>query len=103
HDERNVCSRTWLRGTVTFNQLGLLYLPYAWIDRNHKVQYRIIPAVYHNVFPFTHYSAFMNFLEIQYDRMIDSKNEGHEVSKALILEFSNLCKSHEIVFVLAGI
>ena len=101
-DERNVCSRGWLRGTVSFNQLGMLYLPYAWLDKNHQVHYKLIPAVYHNIFPFVTHSALMNLLQIYYDKFSDRHNNGHAVTKALILEIAGICKSHKIPFVLVG-
>jgi len=48
-------------------------------------------------------SALMHSLEKTYNRIEDWFYHSHEISKALIKEFSDLCKENDISLVVAGI
>jgi hypothetical protein len=96
HDERNAALRSWTK----WNQIGVL--PYARLGWDGKLKYLKEPVVYRE-FPFMRYSAFMHFLEKSYDRWEGTIRQSHEISKAVIDEFSGLCKEKGIKLVVAGL
>jgi hypothetical protein len=102
HDERNVCSRGWRKAILPFNKLGSVSLPRGWLDANGKLHYATEPVAY-TAFPFMRHSALMHFLEMKYDEYQFNTLHAHDVSKAILLEFSDLCKTNHIPFVVAGI
>jgi hypothetical protein len=104
HDYRNTLTRSWMklrmpgRGYVP----GGISLPYLkWSpDKQPELLYK--PLDYHGV-PLLHYSAFANFLDDTYNRLLEKTYHSHEVSKVLIEDFASLCKANGTEFVVAGI
>lgn len=102
HDERNVCSRGWRKAILPFSKLGSVELPHGWLDSDGKLHYSTEPVEY-MPFPLMRHSALMHFLEMKYDEHQFNTLHAHDVSKAILLEFSDLCKSNNIPFIVAGI
>jgi hypothetical protein len=101
HDERNTLTRAWLKTRASFGEWKVT-LPYMRWSRNGKPELLYQPLEYHAI-PLARYSALANFLDDTYDRALESSYHSHEVSKAIIEEFFDICKAHGIVFVVAGI
>ena len=82
--------------------LSNVQLPYMkWrADQKPELLYR--PIAY-DALPLARYSALANTLDETLNRIVDRTYHSHEVSKALIEDFAELCKARQINFVLAGI
>lgn len=102
HDPRNSCLRSFRKTLVPVSHLGPLFYPYARLDRNGNLQTSMSEFVYKE-FPLMRHSAFITWLEEQYSIIEDSFIHSHEISKALIKKFYDLCKDYNIKFVVAGI
>lgn len=101
HDERNTLTRAWSKTRLSYAEFKVT-LPYMRWSRNGKPELLYQPLEY-NAIPLARYSALANFLDDTYDRALESSYHSHEVSKAIIEEFFNICKNNGIVFVVAGI
>jgi hypothetical protein len=100
HDQRNTFVRYWRKNLSTVH--GRVAYPHAWIDQDGDLIYSMAKVEYHE-FPFVRYSAFINFLDNQYNRLEDLLRHSHKVSKAIIKEFSELAKENEVELIVAGI
>jgi len=80
--------------------LGPVNQPYARLMANGRLNIAM-DAVQYREFPLMRYSAFVNALEETYDRFEELQANSHEVTKAIVKEMVELCKSHgiEMVFV----
>jgi len=96
HDERNINLRSrQKRFTITRVR------PYAVLNSDGDFTY-LMSTPFHE-FPLMRYSALIHLLEKAYNRIEDRFYHGHEVSKAIIRAFSDLCKKNEIQLIVAGI
>jgi hypothetical protein len=102
HDERNSFLRKRMKDVAPYNNLGPIAIPYARLDHNNKLRY-YKPKLEYREFPLVRYSAFMNYIEDQYNRIEDRFVHSHDVSKALMKEFKNLCERYNTRLIIAGI
>ena len=102
HDPRNVLTRSWKKALFINNRLGAVNYPYGRMSADNKLVLCNDPLAYAG-FPLLRYSALANLLDEQYDASLEGSYRQHEVSRAVVDEFWNLCKSNGIEFVLAGI
>jgi hypothetical protein len=105
HDIRNTVTRSWIKrrlSTTGGNALGALKLPYATLPDNQKLEILYKSSTY-SWSPVLRHSAFANFLDNTYNRSIENSYKSHEVSTAVIEEFSQLCNANGIPLVVAGI
>jgi len=105
HDTRNAVTRAWLKLRMTGSRgyvPGSISLPYMkWsADNAPELLYR--PLDYHGV-PLLRYSAAANYLDDKLNAYLESSYHGHEISRAIIEEFVNLCNANGIKLVVAGI
>jgi len=105
HDPRNTLTRSWMKTWMTNGPVQYLkdvQLPYMkWsADGKPKLLYR--PLEYNEV-PLARYSGLANTLDETYNRIAESSYHSHEVSKALIEDFAELCRTNQIAFIVAGI
>lgn len=102
HDVRN----TFLRGRgkmlAPAASLGPVNQPYAQLDRSGQLKVGSDILGYRE-FPLMRYSALMNALEESYDRYEERHARSHEITKAIIKEFADLCKARGIELVVAGL
>lgn len=101
-DPRNVLTRSWKKALFINNRLGAVKYPYGRLDADSKLVLRNEPLEYPG-FPLLRYSALANFLDERYNASLEGSYREHDVSKAVLDEFWNLCKQNGIEFVLAGI
>jgi L-amino acid N-acyltransferase YncA len=102
HDERSLFSRNWQRIFAPYNKLGQLEYPYARLDHNGKLNY-YMGKVEYNEFPFMRHSALSYFIEQKYNKLEEHFCHIRQVTKALLLEFANTAKQHNVPTVVAGI
>lgn len=108
HDPRNTLVRIRNKGLVLHgavlesSKLHRLVQPYARLNGNGEPIYSMSTAEF-NEFPFMRQSAFMHALEKVYNSVEVRRCRSHEVSKAIIKEFSDLCKKKGIDHIVAGI
>lgn len=105
HDRRNTLTRAWMKTRMSFGasrDLGEVKLPYMRWSANQKPELFYRPVEYHEV-PLARYSALANTVDETYNRILDKTYHSHEVSKALIEDFANLCNANQINFIVAGI
>lgn len=104
-DQRNTLTRTWMKlrmtGSVGYTP-GSIRLPYMRWSGDKKRELRYLPLDYHGV-PMLRYSALANFLDETYNGYLEKTYHSHEVSRALIEDFVNICNTNGIPFVVAGI
>ena len=105
HDRRNTLARSWMKTRMTdgpSHYLSDVQLPYMTWSANQKPELNYQPIEYHEV-PLARYSALANTLDETYNRIVDQTYHSHDVSKAIIEDFAELCKAHQIDFIVAGI
>ncbi len=102
HDERNIFSRNWQKIMAPYNKLGQIAYPYARLDHHGNLHYYLGKVEFHE-FPLMRYSAFINFIEEKFDKQEERFYHIRDVTKALILEFANTAKKHDIAVVVTGI
>lgn len=102
HDQRNGLTRVWKKSLLTNSRLGPMNYPYAMLGPNRKLVFLNDPMEYPGLGLMRH-SALANYLDDQMNVLIEGSYHSHEVSRAVLDEFWNLCKSNGIEFVLAGI
>lgn len=101
-DVRNTSIRSRRKLLAPAASLGPVNQPYARLDSNGKLNVFIDTAEYRE-FPLVRYSAFLNTLEESYDRYEERHSQSHEITKAIIKEFADLCKTHGIELIVAGL
>lgn len=82
--------------------LGPVNQPYARLDSSGKLNV-FTDNVEYREFPLARYSALINTLEESYDRYEERHSQSHEITKAIIKEFADLCKAHGIELIVAGL
>jgi hypothetical protein len=102
HDERNTFLRNRRKTIAPWNRLGPLLQPYVWLDRDGHLR-SAMATVEYSEFPLMRYSAFIHFLEMQYNQLEDTRSHSHQVSQRLLLEMAELANQHHVEFVLATI
>ena len=102
HDVRNTFIRIRRKMLAPSTHLGPLNQPYATLNNNGQLEF-LMDTVEFREFPLMRYSAFMHALEEAYDRYEERHSRSHEVTKAIIKEFSALCKAHDVVLVVAAL
>ena len=104
-DRRNTLARSWMKTRMTYGPsvyFSDVRLPYMGWSANQKPELLYQPIEYHEV-PLSRYSALANTLDETFNRIADRTYHSHEVSKAIVDEFAELCKANQIQFILAGI
>jgi hypothetical protein len=102
HDERNTFIRSRRKAVVPYNQLGLLQQPYARLGADGQVQYFLAPVEYAE-FPLMRHSAFIHFFEEKYNLIEERRVRSQAVTRAIVKEFAELCRTNGVQFVVAGI
>jgi hypothetical protein len=105
HDRRNTLARSWMKTRMTYGPsvyLSDVKLPFMKWSANQEPQLLYRPIAYQEV-PLARYSALANTLDETLNRIVDTTYHSHEVSKALIDDFAELCKANQIQFIVAGI
>ena len=104
HDERNTFGRAYRRATVMSMapQMRGSPFPYAKLVEPDSATIERRPATYLGL-PILRHSALATFVDAAFDGLDDRFTRSHDVSQALVLEFSRICKQHEIELVVAGL
>ncbi|MFC2163099.1 hypothetical protein ACFLRF_05410 [Candidatus Altiarchaeota archaeon] len=99
HDDRNILSRSRSKNVITCRNFTL-NLPFARFDGK-KLEYGSGRLEYWTP-PLIRYSALVNLVDDVYTILEEGSFRGHDVSKALLLEFSRISRGKGIVLVVAG-
>lgn len=102
HDIRNRLTRLWKKALLSNSRLGPMNYPYAMLGPDKKLLMLNDPLDYPGL-ALMHYSALANYLDNQYNSSLEPSYDSHEVTRAVLREFWNLCKANGSQFVLAGI
>jgi hypothetical protein len=102
HDVRNTFIRIRQKMLAPSAYLGPLNQPYAKLTGDGKLKI-FMDTVQFREFPLMRRSAFMHALEETYDRYEERHARSHEVTKAIIKEMSDVCRSHGIEFVIVSL
>jgi hypothetical protein len=102
HDTRNRLTRSWRKARLNNSRMDALSYPYARLGPNNELLLMNDPLKYPGL-TVMRYSALANYLDNLYNSWTEARDDSHEISKAVLNEFWNLCKAHGIKFVLAGI
>ena len=102
HDDRNTFLRHRRKALVPYNKLQELRQPYARLDADGTACLHEAAAVYTEFFGMR-YSAVMHAVERAYNNLEDHFCRSHEVTKALLKEFSDLCVGNGVRLVVAGL
>lgn len=102
HDARNTFIRGRRKMLARAASLGPVNQPYARLDSSGQLNVSIDTLEY-RPFPLMRYSAFIHALEESYDRYEERHSQSHEITKAIIKEFADLCKARGIELVVAGL
>lgn len=104
HDQRNGMSRAWKKVLITNFRFGPMNYPYAKLAPNNKLVLVNEPApMDYPGLGLLQNSALAQQLDNFYNYLIEKSYRGHDVSKAVLEEFLNLCQANGIDFVVAGI
>jgi hypothetical protein len=101
-DVRNTFIRGRRKMLAPAASLGQVNQPYARLDSSGKLNVSIDTLEY-RPFPLMRYSAFIHALEESYDRYEERHSQSHEITKAIVKEFADLCKARGIELVVAGL
>lgn len=101
HDQRNAYDRDRKKGHAHTTRHPMVQ-PFARLNDNGELEYSMSTDEFYE-FPLMRQSALMHFLEKAYNRRDTRLARSHEVSYALIKEFSDLCKENGIELVVAGL
>ena len=102
HDQRNTCSRYWMKAIAPQALLQGLAFPCARIDLNDQLVYTMEPVTYSPWFGMK-ISAFIHALEGMKCKADERRRNSPEVSRRLIMEINEICAKRSIPFILAGI
>ena len=102
HDARNTFIRGRGKMLAAAASLGPVNQPYARLDSSGQLRVANDVLGYRE-FPLMRYSALMNAIEESYDRYEERHARSHEITKAIIKEFADLCKARGIELVVAGL
>jgi hypothetical protein len=101
-DMRNTYLRIQKMVDAAVDPTPNMFHPYARLDKHNRLHY-FMARVEYKRFPLARYSAFMNLLQMYYDRNEDHFARSDAVTKALIMELYKECKKNNVEFVLAGV
>lgn len=102
HDQRNTCSRYWMKAIAPQAMLQGLAFPNARMDASGELVYGMEPVAY-APWPGMRISAFVHALEGMKCQADEQRMNSPEVSRRLILKMHRICAKKGIPFVLAGI
>ncbi|MGD2087521.1 MAG: SGNH/GDSL hydrolase family protein [Candidatus Aminicenantes bacterium] len=103
HDTRNTFSPVRRRIVSTWNFLGPLSQPYAFLDKQGKLQLHRADKVVYSPWPLARVSALINYLEIKHIVWESGKIPHFQISKALLKRICKICKKEGITMIVAGI
>ncbi len=103
HDMRNAFSERRKKAVTSMNFLGPLTQPYASIDDNNKLQIHNIDTVVYKEFFLADKLALINFLENVYLYFDGKFSNDKEITKAILLKISEICKENNIELIIAGV
>ncbi|MFH1161105.1 MAG: SGNH/GDSL hydrolase family protein [bacterium] len=102
HDGRNTMNATRRKAATVYNFLGPLVQPYASVDKNDSlIIYK--PIIIYNRVPLSKHSALIHFVERGVNTITSSFSNSHKISQAILLKMNEICRSRQIVFIVAGI
>lgn len=101
-DVRNTFIRGRRKMLAPAARLGPVNQPYAQLDGSGKLNVQIGSQEYRPI-PLMNYSAFIHALEESYDRYEERHSHSHEITKAIIKEFADLCRAQGVELVVAGL
>ena len=99
-DSRNTFVRSRRKMLSIASYLGPVNQPYARLNGDGKLDI-FMDAETFREFPLMRYSAFINALEESYDGYEERRAHSHEVTKAIVREISDLCRTNGIEMVVA--
>jgi len=102
HDQRSALTRAWKKALLSNSCLGRMNFPYATLGTK-KELVLLNDSLEYPGLTLMRYAALINYLDNQCNASIEESYYSHDVSKAVLDKFWNLCKSNGIEFVLAGI
>ena len=103
HDLRNTFSRIRRRAVSRWNFLGPLTQPYASLDKNGHLKLHRADEVIYKPWPFTRMLALVYYLENKYNNHEVRVAQPFQVSQAIFLEISKICREKGIKLIVAGI
>ncbi len=103
HDQRNTLLRLRSKEIVPWNKLGPIVQPYAILDDKGALTYQMAEMTYQE-WPLMRYSALANLVETTYDAKVeDAFYHSHQVTQAIIQEFSQVARAHGIELIVVGL
>ncbi len=102
HDRRNTFLRVRRKSVARYNKLGPQLQPYARLDDDGNLISSMAEVEYQE-WPLMRYSAFVHVIEKLYNNLEDNFYRSHEVTKAIVKEFSRLAERNGVKLVVANI
>lgn len=103
HDLRNTFSRIRRRAVSQWNFLGPLIQPYASLDKNGQLKLHRADEIVYKPWPFSRMLALAHYMENKYNNHEVKIAQPFQVSQAIFLEISKICKENGIKLIVAGI
>ena len=103
HDMRNAFSERRKKAVTSMNFLGPLSQPYASLDDNNELQIHNVDTMVYEEFFLADKLALVNFMENVYLYFDGKFSNDKEITKAILLKISEICKENNIEFIVAGI
>lgn len=102
HNIRNTYVRYWEKSIAPIGFIGNLQVPYARLnDTSYDIKYK--PLKYHS-WPLVEYSAFVHFLETNYNHFEDHNMvKSYMVTSKILQDFNRICRDKNILVVIANI
>ncbi len=101
-DVRNTFIRGRRKMLAPAASLGPVNQPYARLNADGTIETFIDTVQYREV-PLMRYSALINMLEEKYDSWEECHTKSHEVTKAILKEMADLCRSNGMTLAVAGL
>jgi hypothetical protein len=101
-DVRNTFIRGRRKMLAIASSLGPVNQPYAGLTKDGKLIISMDTMQYHE-FPLMRRSAFVNMLEETYDKYEERHVDSHAVTKDIVKEIANLCRSQGVKLIIATI
>ncbi|MFC1851428.1 SGNH/GDSL hydrolase family protein [candidate division CSSED10-310 bacterium] len=103
HDTRNTFSLVRRRIVYEWNFLGPVTQPYASLDQKGRLVLHQADDVVYSPWPFSSYSALINYLEKKYIQRVSSRLPHFAITQALIERIKQRCEKESIPLIVAGI
>lgn len=94
-DERSTFTRNRRKNSAAWNYLGQVFLPYARLGENGKLDVQYTELTY-TPFPLMRHSAFMHLLEQAWNRLEEKRLKSHQVNDILLKEFKDVCEENGV-------